>query len=118
MEITELSGQRTQLAIERLCAGDTIAYEGVHFWKDPAGFLLVSSYSEHVLAESSSLSEAEAKIARSKLVLSSLTASAPGFASAIAGLRPRYEFCYDYGQGSVVLASEVNGSVEWRGLSC
>jgi hypothetical protein len=49
MNITEASPQRRQLGIERFVAGDeSLAYEGVVFWKDPAGYLVVASYSEFI----------------------------------------------------------------------
>ena len=74
MDITEGSEQRLRLGIQRFLAGDSLAFDGVTFWKDQNKFLVVSSFSEFVHPERSFPEEAVAKIARSKDVLAKLKA--------------------------------------------
>ena len=116
MNITEESQLRRQLGTERFVAGeDSLSYEDVVFWKDGAGYLVVESYSEFVHRESSSLSEAAEKIARSKQVLAALIASSPEFKNVAESLPHKYEFCYDYGKGAVKLAWLNGNEIVWCG---
>jgi len=113
MDITEGSGQRFQLGIEQFLTGQSITFNEVVFWKDPTGFLIVSSFSDHVHLGSSSPSEALEKIGRSKQVLRSLAERSEAFASVAKSLPHKYEFCHDYGKGSVLLAAEAGGQFKW-----
>jgi len=113
MDITEVSAQRFELGIERFLAGQSITFGNVVFCKDPAGLLVVSSFSEHVHLESSSPGEALQKIRSSKQVLCSLAERSEAFASVANSLPRKYEFCFNDGKTSVLLASENNDKFNW-----
>ena len=115
MEIADASGPRFELAVELFLGGHSLAYEGVALWKDPAGVLIVSSYSDCVHVENASVAEAEEKIARSKEVVKFLCSKSPELSAIAQALPHRYEFCYDYGTGAVRLAWEEAGAIKWRG---
>lgn len=117
MDITEGSEQRRQLGIQQFLSGDSLAFDGVTFWKDRNQFLVVSSFSEFVHPESSSPEEASAKIARSKDVLAKLSAMYPVFSQVAASMPHQYDFCHDYGNGAIRLASLEADKLVWRGLS-
>ena len=117
MDITEGSEQRRQLGIQRFLAGDSLAFDGVTFWKDRNQFLVVSSFSEFVHPEGSSPEEAAAKIARSKDVLAKLSAMYPEFSQVVATMPHKYEFCHDYGKGAIMLAFLEGEKLVWEGLS-
>jgi hypothetical protein len=113
MDITEGSAQRFELGIERFLAGQPITLSDVVFCKHPTGFLVISSFSEHIHVENSSPVEALQKIRWSKEVLHALTERSDAFASIADSLPHKYEFCHDYGMGTVLLASENDGQFKW-----
>jgi len=117
MDITASSDQRRQLGIERFLAGDLVSFEGVTFTKSSSKFLQVISFSEFVHPEGSTAEEASEKIERSKETLAKLCSISPEF-SQVATLMPhKYEFCHDYGKGSILLAYVEAGELVWVGLS-
>ena len=116
MDVSEGSAERFKLGIERFLAGQTLAYHGVVFWKDPKGFLIVSSYSEFSDPANSSPAEAESKIQHSKMILESLAAQSAEFSAVASSLMHTYEFCHDYSTGAYRLAWLENGLLKWRGI--
>ena len=56
---------------------------------------------------------AREKIARAKSVLNELAGKSPEFAKVAARLPHEHYFCYDYGNGAVALAEEINGIFSW-----
>jgi hypothetical protein len=116
MDVSAGSAQRFALGIERFLEGDTLACDRVVFWKDPKGKLLVFSYSDFHEPANFTPSEAREKIERSKGILANLCAKSSAFAAVASQLPHRYEFCDDYGMGSVTLAWEESGEFTWRGL--
>jgi hypothetical protein len=114
MDITDTSPPREQLGIERFAAGEaSLSFEGVMFWKDRGGFLVVESFSEFVHPGSSSVSEAAQKIARSKEVLLALSARSPAFKCVVESMPHKYEFCHSYEKGGVKLAWLNDNEVVW-----
>ena len=115
MDVTDGSPERLALGVERFLAGEAIGSDGVVFWKDPAGFVVVYSYSEYVHPENSSAEEAGAKIERSKEVLRSLSNRSAAFKAIVESLPHKYEFCHDYGGGAIRLGWLEEGQLRWRG---
>ena len=115
MDITDTSPQRRQLGVERFVSGEEgLMYEGVVFWREPKGYLVVSSYSDFGLLENATRDEAAQKIERSRQVLEHLKAEIPAFAAAISGLDCKFEFCLDdSGKAAVKVASLEGGEFKW-----
>src|SRR5690349_8662875 len=113
MDITEGSEQRLQLGVEQFLAGHPITSNDVVFAKDSAGCLVISSFSDHVRIENSSPAEAVQKIGCSKQVLHALAERSAAFAAVANSLPHKFEFCFNYGKGSVLLASETDGQFKW-----
>ncbi|WP_341327541.1 hypothetical protein [Methylotuvimicrobium sp. KM2] len=106
MNITDATPQRRKLGIELFVDGtESLVYEGVVFHRHE-GHLVVASYSDFIHSENSSLREAIEKIERSKAVLAA-------FSAVSASLPHKYEFCYDYGMGTVKLAELQGSEVVW-----
>jgi|KBSSwiStaDraftv2_1062776.scaffolds.fasta_scaffold19670_6 hypothetical protein len=116
MDITDASNQRLELGIERFLAGDAITFEEVTFIKSK-GFVQAISFSEAVHLENASAQEASEKIQRSKLVLEKLYNLSKAFSAAINSNPIKYEFCHDYGKGSILLAHLDNGNLIWHGAT-
>lgn len=112
MDITNSSSQRTEVAIEQFLAGGLLEYEGVRFSRHGGTSLDVSCFSS-CAPELSTPAQALKEIDRAKAVLDQLAARSASFRAAIASLAREFYFCYNYGNGSVALAKEVNGRLEW-----
>jgi hypothetical protein len=114
MDITDVSPQRRQLGIERFLSGDeSLTYEGVVFWREPAGSLVVASYSDFIHRDNVTPEEAVRKIERSRQVLEQLKAESPEFGAAISGINHKFEFCFDYGGGAVKVAVLEGSALKW-----
>ena len=114
MDITDASPQRRRLGIERFVAGEeSLAYEGVVFWREPEGFLVVASYSVFIHLENVTPEEATREIERSKQILGQLRGESPEFETAVSGLSHKFEFCFDQSTGAVKVATLQNGALKW-----
>ena len=112
MDVTDASPQRLAVAIERFLAGDTIENHGVTFSRYGGRSLTVNCFSDWA-PERSTPEHAKEKIARAKSVLEALKTQAVSFQASASVLPHEYWFCYNYGQGSIALAKEVDGHFEW-----
>jgi hypothetical protein len=100
-----------------LLEGKTFPFEGVVFSIDHSRhspLLDVDSYSEFLRLENVHEAEAHEKIARSKQVGERLSLRFPAFSDIWRTYRKVYNFCYDYGTGAVVVASEDDGRFIWH----
>ena len=112
MDITDSSPQRTEVAIEQFLAGGLLEYEGVRFSRHGGRTLDVSCFSSWA-PELSTPTQAMVEIDRAKSVLDQLASRNASFRVAIEVLPREFHFCYNYGNGSITLAKEVNGRFEW-----
>ena len=112
MDATDASPERLDLAIERFLAGDSLQFHGVVFRNGPSEAITVESYSGWS-PEQTSEAYAVAQIERSKQVLLALKQASPRFARATSQRHTEFVCCYNYGTGSVALAREVNGVLQW-----
>lgn len=106
-----------EVGIELLIDGKTFAFEDVVFFIDRASeppTLQVNSYSACIHLENVNEQEAKEKIERSKKVGDHLSASYPAFSEIWNSMRKRFEFCYEYGTGAVLIASEEEGAFRWH----
>ena len=112
MDITESSPQRTEVAIEQFLAGGLLEYEGIRFSRHGGTVLDVSCFSRSA-PEFSTPAAARKEIDRAKAVLDQLASRNASFRVAIECLPREFHYCYNYANGSVALAKEVNGRFEW-----
>ena len=106
---TDSPPQSIEAGIEWLNEGKTFPFEGVVFYIDRASFppvLNVDSYSAYIHLENIHQEEAKEKIDRSKKVAEFLATSYPAFSAIWNSMHKRFGFCYDYGTGAVLVASE------------
>lgn len=113
MDATAATPQRLKVAVELLLEGQSLAYEGVVFWKDKDRALHINSYSDWN-PDKTTLGMAKDKIERAKMVLADLAEKSPEFKDVAAKLPHEHYFCYDYGMGAFALAQEIKGVFEWR----
>jgi hypothetical protein len=116
MDITDASTQRFELAIEQFRNGDSLSYENVVFcWGYGGGQneLFVLSYSDCIHMKNIRPEEAKKKIARSKEVAEELVSRSPAFRDIWESAPKRFQFCFDYHTGAVMLAEEVAGEIAW-----
>src|SRR5690242_16268189 len=107
MDITDASTQRAEVGIEQLRNGESLSYQNVVFcWdqRDRQNELLVLSYSDCLRLENVKPEEAEKKIIRSKEIAQELAATSPAFREVWKSAVKRFQFCFDYHTGAVVLA--------------
>mgnify|MGYP001440951417 CR=1 FL=1 len=114
MDATDASPERLDLAVERFLAGDALEFHGVVLRSGPLETITVESFSDWP-PEQTSAAHAAAQIERSKQVLHALVEASPRFAQAAVRRHAEYVCCYNYGNGSVALAREANGVVQWLG---
>lgn len=113
MDISEDSSQRFAIGIEQFLEGHPVAYKGCSFWRDRRnGTIHIGSYSDWDI-DRSTPEMAKAKIAESKVVASELATKSPEFRALHESLPHQYHFCYDYGNGAVTIAKEVDSNFEW-----
>lgn len=114
MDISDSTGARFDLGIERFLENDPVAYGGVVFCKTKEQSVHVVSYSDW-WPENTSESHAREKIERSKMVLNDLASRSSAFRSIVERMPLEYYCCYDYGKGTIPLAKEVGGGFQWLG---
>jgi hypothetical protein len=117
MDITDASTQRAEVGIEQLRNGESLSYQNVVFcWdqRDRENELLVLSYSDCLRLENVKPEEAEKKIKRSKKIAQELVATSPAFREVWQSAVKRFQFCFDYHTGAVMLAEEVDGEIVWH----
>ena len=112
MDINNTTPSRFELGIQIFLEGKPISFNDVRFWKEDGKSIHIDSYSEWDI-ENSTREMAKEKITRSKAVLADLSGKSPEFERVIRTLPHQYYFCFDYGNGSVALAKEVNGEFTW-----
>ena len=106
-----------EAGIEWLKEGKTFPFDGVVFLIDRSSstpILNVDSYSAFIHLENVQESEAREKIDSSKKVGDYLAESFPAFSVVWNSMEKRFGFCYDYGTGAVMVASEQGGSFQWH----
>lgn len=116
MDITNAPQDRIDIGVEALLNGGSIAYQNVVFcWDIPnrPAVLVVLSYSDCIHQENIKKDEAEAKMARSRIVAEDLAEKSVVFKSMWQKSTKHFFFCWDYGTGAVRLAAESNGQVVW-----
>jgi hypothetical protein len=117
MMTTDSPPRDIEAGIGWLKEGKTFPFEGVVFFLDRSSsspVLNVDSYSSCIHLENIQESEAQEKIGRSKKVGDYLAGSFPAFAEVWSSMRKRFGFCYDYGTGAVMVASEQGESFQWH----
>ena len=100
-----------------LTEGKTFQFEDVVFFLDRSSsnaVLNVDSYSSCIHFENIQESEAREKIDRSKKVGDYLAESFPTFSEIWHSMEKRFGFCYDYGTGAAMVASEQGESFQWH----
>jgi hypothetical protein len=112
LEITDAPEDRFNLGVERFLAGETVAYQGIVFYKDGSRALKIDSFSAWE-PERSTEAHAHEGISKSKAVLQDLAFRNEAFRAIAERLPHEYAFCYDYGMGSVALAMEIEGEFHW-----
>ena len=118
MDITDAPPQRLDIAVEHFLGGHSLGYHNVTFCWDnqqPQPELLVLSYSDCIHLENVRHEEAKEKIQRSKLIAEDLAERSPAFKSSWENTRIRFQFCFDYGKGAILLAEEFAGQIIWKG---
>jgi hypothetical protein len=118
MDITNVSSERMELAIERFIAGDPLSYHGVDLRVDKKRNpprLEVSSWSDCIHQENVRREEAKEKIERSKLVAEELAEKSPEFRRVWQTTARHFAFCFDYVTAGLLLAEERDGEIVWRG---
>ena len=109
MMTADSPSQNIEAGIGWLKEGKTFPFEGIVFFLDRSSsnpVLNVDSYSSCIHLENIQEGEAKEEIARSKEVGNYLAESFPGFAEVWNSMTRRFGFCYDYGTGAVLVASE------------
>lgn len=117
MITTDSPAKDIEAGIEWLKEGGTFPFESVVFFVDRSStppVLNVDSYSACIHLENIHEKEAKEKIDRSKKVGEYLAASYPAFTEIWISLPRRFSFCYDYGKGAVLVASEEKGTFQWH----
>ena len=112
LRITEPSGPRFDLALERLRNGHAFCFEDLTFWLAPDAHLEISINSSWML-DSVTEQRAVADLGRAKSVYRNLCAHNASFAALAQNMPTRFILAYDYGSGSVELARLVDGIVIW-----
>lgn len=116
MMTVDSSPEQIETGIACLSEGRSFAFEGVVFFVDraaPSKRLNIDSYSNFIHLDNVTQDEAKEKIERSKKVGLHLAESFPAFSEIWATLPHKYGFCYDYGTGAVLVASEIDGDFTW-----
>jgi hypothetical protein len=109
--VEEAVGPRFELALELLRSGRTFEF-------DEIGFRMDDQMTHCIVDSSCALEDVTAASAardleQGRATFQHLLERSPEFASAI-GERPvRYELVHDYGNGSVLICWEQNGSITW-----
>ena len=111
MEITETSGARFELLVERLRTGDaltrgnlTLRLVGTELQCDVVTLMQPESATEPRVRD---------QLERGRSELDALLREAPALAAA-AGRRPvRYVLVYDYGMGTIAIAEERDDGFRW-----
>jgi hypothetical protein len=112
MNITDTTQPRFELGIQMFLEGQSVVYHEVLFWMDGVKVLHINSYSDWNI-ENTTQEMAKEKISRSKSILAALSEKSPEFSEVANRLPHEYYFCFDYGQGAVALAKEVNSAFTW-----
>lgn len=113
MDITEESQERFNLGIERFLEGRPISFKGFLFSKARNSAVVhVDSFSDWA-PERSTPDMAREKFAESKAVASELANASPAFKAVYESYAHQFNFCYDYGKGAIILATEVNSQFDW-----
>ena len=108
---------RIAIGIDNLRQGQGITYESVHFWRDittQPSILHISSYSEYIHLENVTPVEGKEKIDRSRQVAEELANKNDLFAKMWKHDKKVFHFCYDYGNGGIEVAEEINGQLKWK----
>ncbi len=112
MDISDGSTQRFAVGIELFLEGHAVTYKGCSFWRDHNVSIHINSYSDWNI-DRSTPEMARAKIAESKLVASELATKSREFGALHKTLPHQYRFCYDYGNGAVTIAKEIDSVFTW-----
>jgi hypothetical protein len=107
-------GQRWQLALERLAAGDPVVVRGTSLWLDEPGLLRVETASAWSDAGQVTEEVARAELGRARANVEELLDDA-AFRALVGDRSVRYELVSDYETGSVMLCTLRNGALEWAG---
>ena len=119
MQVDEAHGRRWQVALELLAAGTApIELAGVRVWRDSHGPRADGSVHIDVCSpiDPRSLTglAAEREVARARQVISQASAD-PRFAQLLASNRVVWELVWEYGKGSIRLASiDQQGRLAWE----
>lgn len=111
MEITEASGPRFELLIDRLRAGDAITRNNLtlRLSRDE----LACDVETIMPPETASLQRARDDLHRGQVELTALLREAPLLAEAI-GKRPmHYSLVYDFGMGTISIAEQIGDTFRW-----
>jgi len=117
MDITDSPNLRMEAGVDHLKSGGSLSYHNVVFYLDnqmPQIELSISSYSDSIHLENVQPTEAKEKIERSKIIAEDLAAKSPAFKSLWQKSVKRYNFCFDYGKGAILLAEEFEGQLDWK----
>ena len=112
LRITEFSGPRFDLALERLRDGHAFSFEDLTFWLAPDAHLEISinsSWRPDNVTEQKALE----RLDLAQNVYRNLCAGNADFAAVAGNKSPRFILAYDYGSGSVELARLADGIIIW-----
>jgi hypothetical protein len=113
LRVDETAGERWELALERLRAGDTIIFRGVSLSIQPDALRALIQSTWTTAAEQTP-ERARADIARAEHVVEDLLAE-PAFADLVRDREIEYHAIDDYGMGAIWLAGLRGDRFTWTG---
>lgn len=111
MQITELSGSRFDLALERMIEGYSFTFQDIGFCLSGDGMLDISVDSSWAF-DNITTERAVADLKRAQSVYDILRAS-PAFARSVGNSVPQFILIYDTGNGAVELGRLVGQQIVW-----
>ena len=111
MRVTDLSGARYELAVERFRNGHAILFENVslRLTHDEVRVSVAATWQPESINEE----RARADFDTAAATLERLLQSSPQLANAVEDRDLKYELVHDYGGGGVLVARLVHGRVSW-----
>lgn len=116
MDITDSSDTRTSAGIDLFLEGGGVVYHGVTFSRSSQGGgerVVVSSFSDYE-PDRATQDMARQKIRRSELVGDDLAEKQARFREIWDSAERIFHFCWDYGMGAICIATERDGTLEWK----
>lgn len=75
--------------------------------------MVISSNSDFIHLENVAATEAQEKIAKSRIALEKLMKTSKTFCQNVSSIPHEFEFLFNYGQGSILLARQIGNDIEW-----